>query len=149
MRRVLLAGASLAVLLASANVKAAELVVSTDTPLSENVTFGTGQTYDSFSNKDNALYGFDATDAKNYDITFGAGTTSVNLTGNGSKASGIATNGQLTINAGTFNVSNTGSDVYDNTTQLAGYRGVTVTGEKSISAKVPQCFPGLPGKQAT
>ena len=50
MRRVLLAGASLAVLLASANVKAAELVVSTDTPLSENVTFGTGQTYDSFSN---------------------------------------------------------------------------------------------------
>ena len=54
MRRVLLAGASLAVLLASANVKAAELVVSTDTPLSENVTFGTGQTYDSFSNKDNA-----------------------------------------------------------------------------------------------
>lgn len=49
MRRVLLAGASLAVLLASANVKAAELVVSTDTPLSENVTFGTGQTYDSFS----------------------------------------------------------------------------------------------------
>ncbi len=71
------------------------------------------------------------------------------MTGNGSKASGIATNGQLTINAGTFNVSNTGSDVYDNTTQLAGYRGVTVTGEKSISAKVPQCFPGLPGKQAT
>lgn len=54
---------------ASANVKAAELVVSTDTPLSENVTFGTGQTYDSFSNKDNALYGFDASDTENHNIT--------------------------------------------------------------------------------
>lgn len=145
MRRVLLAGASLAVLLASANVKAAELVVSTDTPLSENVTFGTGQTYDSFSNKDNALYGFDASDTENHNITFGAGTTSVNLTGNGSKASGIATNGQLTINAGTFNVSNTGSDVYDNTTQLAGYRGVTVTGGEINLGKGTAMFSGLAG----
>lgn len=146
MRRVLLAGASLAVLLASANVKAAELVVSTDTPLSENVTFGTGQTYDSFSNKDNALYGFDASDTENHNITFGAGTTSVNLTGNGSKASGIATNGQLTINAGTFNVSNTGSDVYDNTTQLAGYRGVTVTGGEINLGKGTAMFSGLAGE---
>lgn len=145
MRRVLLAGASLAVLLASANVKAAELVVSTDTPLSENVTFGTGQTYDSFSNKDNALYGFDATDTGNYNITFGAGTTSVNLTGNGSKASGIAANGKLSIEAGTFNVSNTGSDVYDNTTQLAGYRGVTVTGGEINLGKGTAMFSGLAG----
>ena len=146
MRRVLLAGASLAVLLASANVKAAELVVSTDTPLSENVTFGTGQTYDSFSNKDNALYGFDATDTGNYNITFGAGTTSVNLTGNGSKASGIAANGKLSIEAGTFNVSNTGSDVYDNTTQLAGYRGVTVTGGEINLGKGTAMFSGLAGE---
>ena len=131
MRRVLLAGASLAVLLASANVKAAELV---------------GQTYDSFSNKDNALYGFDASDTENHNITFGAGTTSVNLTGNGSKASGIATNGQLTINAGTFNVSNTGSDVYDNTTQLAGYRGVTVTGGEINLGKGTAMFSGLAGE---
>lgn len=149
MRRVLLAGASLAVLLASANVKAAELVVSTDTPLSENVTFGTGQTYDSFSNKDNALYGFDASDTENHNITFGTGTTGVNLTGNGSKASGIATNGQLTIDAGTFNVSNTGSDVYDNTTQLAGYRGVTVTGGEINLGKGTVMFSGLAGDSSS
>lgn len=149
MRRVLLAGASLAVLLASANVKAAELVVSTDTPLSENVTFGTGQTYDSFSNKDNALYGFDASDTENHNITFGTGTTGVNLTGNGSKASGIATNGQLTIDAGTFNVSNTGSDVYDNTTQLAGYRGVTVTGGEINLGKGTAMFSGLAGDSSS
>lgn len=145
MKRVLLAGASLAVMLTAANAMAENVNINVDTPLTENVTFSAGE---SFSNSDNALYGFDASDTAIHNITFEQDSLGANLTGDGTKASGIATNGKLTINGGTFNVSNSGNDLFDNTTQLAGYRGVEVTGGEINLGKGTVMFSGLTGTDA-
>lgn len=140
MRKILLTGTSLAVMLMASNALAVNTVIDEDTVLTENFTAGNG---DTFKNENNALYGFDAADAEanRKNVTFEDGS-SADLTGDGSKSSGIAALGQLNVTGGTINVSNTGSDKFDNTTQFAGYRGVTVSGGEINLGKGTAMFTG-------
>ena len=146
MRKTLLAGASLAILMSASIATAADINIDADTNIDSSITFGAGE---KFTNSNDALYAFnDGNDSTVYNVTFDADAAGADISGSGERASGIATTGKLTINGGTFNVSNSGSDMFDNTSQLAGYQGVEVNGGTINLGKGTSMFAGMANEQA-